>query len=72
MALKKDLRRAQEYATRAVAKHPREAKYRITLARVYAELELHLNAKRELESVLEGDPKLTEALELLKAVKKKI
>ena len=39
---------------------------------VYAELELYRNAKRELDAVLEAEPKNADAIELLKAVKKKI
>lgn len=69
---KQDLRKAQEYAARGVAKHPKDAKFRLTLARVFVELNLHLNAKREIETALELEPKNADALELLKVVKKKI
>lgn len=69
---KKDLRKAQEYAARGVAKHPKDPKFRLTLARVFMELNLHRNAKREVEAALELEPKNPDALELLKVVKKKL
>ena len=69
---KQDLRRAQDYASRGVAKHPKEPKYRITLARVFLELNLMRNAKRELEIALEMEAKNPDALDLLKIVKKKL
>jgi tetratricopeptide (TPR) repeat protein len=65
----KDIRRAQEFAQRAVMLAPDDPKTRTTLGRILINLGLKLNAKRELEAALKLDPKNELAKNLLRELK---
>jgi len=66
-----ELRRAQEYATKAVGLEPENAAARIALAQVFTAAGMNKNAKRELEAALSRDPDNELAKTLLKDVRKR-
>ncbi len=65
-----DLRRAADYASRAIALAPTVAKYRATLGQIYISAGMPNNARRELEAAAELAPGDATIASLLKAVRK--
>ncbi len=67
---KTDLHAAAELAKRAIAADPNNADYKATLAAVYLEAGLALNARRELEAAAQLSPRNATIQALLKRVNK--
>jgi curved DNA-binding protein CbpA len=67
---KSDLHAAAELAKRAIQIEPRNAEYKITLATVFIEAGLSLNARRELEAAAQLSPRNATIQALLKRVNK--
>jgi DnaJ domain len=67
---KGDLHVAAELAKRAIQIEPRNAEYKITLATVFLEAGLHLNARRELEAAAQLSPRNATIQALMKRVNK--
>jgi tetratricopeptide (TPR) repeat protein len=67
---KGDLHAAAELAKRAIQIEPRNAEYKITLATVFLEAGLHLNARRELEAAAQLSPRNATIQALMKRVNK--
>jgi len=64
-----DLRNAMKYMRLAVKKDEDNPGYRVALGRIYAELGMKLNAKREFQVALSLDPDLADAKEGLRKVR---
>jgi tetratricopeptide (TPR) repeat protein len=67
---KGDLHAAAELAKRAIQIEPRNPEYKITLATVFIEAGLSLNARRELEAAAQLSPRNATIQALLKRVNK--
>jgi hypothetical protein len=67
---KGDLHVAAELAKRAIALEPNNPEYKVTLAQVYIEAGLGLNARRELEAAAQLSPRNANIQALLKRVNK--
>ncbi len=65
-----DLHAAAQYAKRAIEIDPQNADYKITLAAVFIEAGLGLNARRELEAAAQLSPRNATIQALLKTVNK--
>jgi curved DNA-binding protein CbpA len=65
-----ELRRAQQYAIKATESDPQNADARLTLAKVYMEAEMYLNARREAEAALKIDPGHDRAKSILREIRK--
>jgi thioredoxin-like negative regulator of GroEL len=65
-----DLHAAVQHAKRATEIEPRNADYKITLAAVFIEAGLALNARRELEAAAQLSPRNATIQALLKTVNK--
>jgi curved DNA-binding protein CbpA len=65
-----DLHAAAEYAKRAIARDPKNARFHCTLGEIYMAAGLGLSARRELELAAEYAPEDTRIAKLLAAAKK--